>query len=238
MVIEEVLTIKESTNDNLPNHPRFNSPLSTEEAEELLRTLGIDLGFVDQDFDNNDLNKIIRELKAQTSNGVAVLMFIQLQGRLRALPIMVLGSQQHGLNHVFSAMNGVLVKHPPQLFGPVSHDSAAISSNEIHTGGRTETTEAGGLIFDFSANEVEVDGRTIKLSRMEFKLLHFLASHPRQVFSRDKLLAEALNRSAIGSSRNIDVHIRRLREKIEKRPDHPRRIVTIRGVGYRYATKP
>jgi DNA-binding response OmpR family regulator len=66
----------------------------------------------------------------------------------------------------------------------------------------------------------------------EFALLHLFAEHPRQVFSRDRLFE--LCWDAFGDRSTVTTHIRRLREKIEEDPAHPRYIVTVWGVGYRF----
>jgi two-component system phosphate regulon response regulator PhoB len=80
---------------------------------------------------------------------------------------------------------------------------------------------------------VSVRGSAVELSALEFKLLHFLASRPRQIFSREKLLDEVWGRDCSVTPRTVDVHIRRLREKIEARPEEPEYIGTVRGAGYR-----
>ncbi|MGH9452983.1 MAG: winged helix-turn-helix domain-containing protein, partial [Terriglobia bacterium] len=77
-------------------------------------------------------------------------------------------------------------------------------------------------------------GETVELSTLEFKLLEFLASHPRRIFGRDKLLDEVWGRDRFVTPRTVDVHIRRLREKIEMEPDKPRYLQTVRGSGYRF----
>ena len=78
--------------------------------------------------------------------------------------------------------------------------------------------------------EVRLGGQTIPFTRIEFDLLMFLASHPRQVFNRDQLLAHVWGFSR-GGPRTVDVHVRRLRAKL---PDRPL-VVTVRGIGYRLA---
>jgi len=81
---------------------------------------------------------------------------------------------------------------------------------------------------------VTVRGRLVELSALEFKLLYFLASHPRHVFDRDRLLDEVWGRDRFVTPRTVDVHIRRLREKIEPDPRHPQYLKTLRGIGYRF----
>lgn len=92
-----------------------------------------------------------------------------------------------------------------------------------------------GLSIDPSTREVAVEGHTMDLTRLEFDLLLFLASAPRQVFTRAQLLEQVWDSSPEWQDPStVTVHIRRLRRKVETDPDEPRRIVTARGVGYRF----
>lgn len=92
-----------------------------------------------------------------------------------------------------------------------------------------------GLSIDGRTHELIVRGQTVQLSPREFALLHFLARHPGQVFSRATLLDRVWGEDAYISERTVDVHIRWLREHIEEDASRPARILTVRGVGYRFA---
>ncbi|MCW2937052.1 MAG: response regulator receiver protein [Actinomycetia bacterium] len=89
------------------------------------------------------------------------------------------------------------------------------------------------LVVDVGAHEVTLAGEPVSLTAREFDLLAFLLRSPRQAFSRDALLNRVWGWS-FGDSSTVTVHVRRLREKIEKDPTAPARIVTVWGVGYRY----
>ncbi|HEX7276774.1 MAG TPA: response regulator transcription factor, partial [Acidimicrobiales bacterium] len=92
-----------------------------------------------------------------------------------------------------------------------------------------------GLTVDLATREVRVGGELVSLTAKEFDLLTFLASSPRQVFSRDQLLDQVWNSSPEWqSSGTVTEHIRRLRNRIEVDPDHPKWITTVWGVGYRF----
>jgi DNA-binding response OmpR family regulator len=93
----------------------------------------------------------------------------------------------------------------------------------------------GELKIDLDTHEVERSGELIELTAMEFNLLAFLASSPRQVFSRQQLLQNVwASSSEWQDEATVTEHIRRVRRKIEADPDHPRWITTVRGVGYRF----
>jgi len=97
-----------------------------------------------------------------------------------------------------------------------------------------EIVETGNLIINPKTHEATMDSKPVALSPKEFALLYFLAQNPGQVFSRETLLDRVWGADAYVSSRTVDVHIRWLRERIEQNPAHPERIITIRGVGYKF----
>ncbi|WP_022853621.1 response regulator transcription factor [Thermodesulfatator atlanticus] len=98
-----------------------------------------------------------------------------------------------------------------------------------------EVFEAGAFKIDFNRREVHLNGKSIKLTRKEFDLLKILASHPNEVLSREFLRKELWPGKEIYPwSRALDVHIQRLRQKIEPDPEKPRYIITHPGVGYRF----
>jgi DNA-binding response OmpR family regulator len=92
-----------------------------------------------------------------------------------------------------------------------------------------------GLELDAGAREVTRHGKPLRLTAKEFDLLHFLASNPRRVFSREHLMERVWGYSAALDTGTVTVHIRRLREKIEDDPSRPRLLETVWGVGYRFA---
>ena len=94
--------------------------------------------------------------------------------------------------------------------------------------------EDGELRMDFAKRHVEVRGEPVKLTYVEFEILAILARAPGRVFSRTMLLERLWGDAAYRDPRTIDVHIRHLREKIERDPKEPELIFTVRGVGYHF----
>ncbi len=93
--------------------------------------------------------------------------------------------------------------------------------------------QSGGLVIDFSAREVTVDGQRQTLTAHEYELLCALARNCGRVLTRDQLLDEMKGDHADDAfDRSIDVHVSRLRQKIEPDPRHPRYVKTVRGAGY------
>ena len=96
----------------------------------------------------------------------------------------------------------------------------------------TEQIRTAGITIDPEKYEVYVNGRLVSLTFKEYELLKFLASHPGRVFTRDALLNQVWSQDYFGGDRTVDVHIRRLRSKIED-PSHIY-IETVRNIGYRF----
>jgi DNA-binding response OmpR family regulator len=92
----------------------------------------------------------------------------------------------------------------------------------------------GSLTIDQNRHEVRLDDNPIRLKPKEFELLAFLARHKGMALSRDLILERVWGWTFDGNSRTVDVHVRWLREKIEGDPGNPQRIVTVRGIGYRF----
>ncbi len=90
------------------------------------------------------------------------------------------------------------------------------------------------LTMDLARHEVSLAQTLLRLKPKEFDLLVFLARHRGIVLSRDLILERVWDWEYDGGSRTVDVHVRWLREKIERDPAHPSRIVTVRGIGYRF----
>jgi DNA-binding response OmpR family regulator len=101
-------------------------------------------------------------------------------------------------------------------------------------GADDELIETDGLRIDAGRRTVELDGRPIRLTYVEFELLRALAAHPGRVYSRRMLLEALWGGSDYREPRTIDVHVRHLREKLETDPREPEFILTVRGVGYRF----
>ena len=97
-----------------------------------------------------------------------------------------------------------------------------------------EIAEVGPVVLDRSRREVTVNGEPVRLTFSEFELVSQLMSEPGRLFNRQELLRAIWGDSAYRDPRAIDVHIRHLREKLERVPERPELILTVRGAGYRF----
>ena len=91
----------------------------------------------------------------------------------------------------------------------------------------------GDLTIDVTAHEVQRGATLIQLTRLEFDLLVALAKDPGRVFTRDALLSEVWGYRHSTDTRLVNVHVQRLRSKVEHDPEHPEIVMTVRGVGYK-----
>ena len=110
-------------------------------------------------------------------------------------------------------------------------------ANEDRSNGTDSNTEkivAGNLEIDLSSHIVRLSDSPVEMKPREFSLLFLLASNPGRVYTRDQILEGLWGQAYIGDIRTVDVHVRWIREKIEDDPSQPTKIVTVRGVGYRF----
>ena len=109
-------------------------------------------------------------------------------------------------------------------------DQAAAGTPSI----KSEILEFDNLRINMTRREITVDDKVTAFKPKEYDLLTFFGKHLGQVLSREFILERVWGWDFIGDSRTVDVHVRWLREKIEKDPANPRRIITVRGAGYRF----
>ncbi|MBW4700256.1 MAG: response regulator transcription factor [Aphanocapsa lilacina HA4352-LM1] len=107
-----------------------------------------------------------------------------------------------------------------------------------YASGYRDCSPQNGLLVDRNTRQVQLHGRPIDLRAREFDLLAQLADHPGRVYSRDELLEWVWGYDFEGGHRTIDVHVRKLREKLEPDPTRPVYVLTVWGVGYKFAGPP
>jgi two-component system phosphate regulon response regulator PhoB len=98
--------------------------------------------------------------------------------------------------------------------------------------------EIGPFRLDRTARRVFLESNELELTSTEFNLLEFFLTHPGRAYSREQLLESVWGEQRYVTPRTVDVHVRRLRERIEQHPDNPRYLTTVRGFGYRFEDNP
>lgn len=97
-----------------------------------------------------------------------------------------------------------------------------------------DVVEVAGVRLDVERHQVNVDGEDVRLALREFELLELLLRNSGRVMTRGQLIDRIWGSSYVGDTKTLDVHIKRLRSKIERDPSNPERLVTVRGLGYKF----
>lgn len=97
-----------------------------------------------------------------------------------------------------------------------------------------DVVEVGGVRIDVERHQVYVDGEEVRFALREFDLLELLLRNPGRVLTRGQLIDRIWGSDYVGDTKTLDVHIKRLRSKIERDPSKPERLITVRGLGYKY----
>jgi phosphate regulon transcriptional regulator PhoB len=184
----------------------------------------------------NPADLVLLDIMLPDLDGIEICKRVRADERLKNLPIIFLTAKGEEIDRVVGLEVGAddyVVKpfSPRELIARVK----AVLRRREQAPGKEEVIEVSGLRLDSRTHEVTVHGHPIRLSALEFKLLYFLASQPRRVFNREQLLDNVWGRDRFVTPRTVDVHIRRLREKIEGRKGALRYVQTVRGSGYRFS---
>jgi two-component system, OmpR family, response regulator RegX3 len=183
---------------------------------------------------------------AQTGDYEVVILDLMLPGmsgmelcrRLRvesAVPIIMLTAKDAEVDRVLGLEIGAddYITKPFSMAELVGRIRAILRRRELDRSGAAGVIRVGGLALDPIRHEVKVDGEPRRLTPSEFKLLLLLAQVPERVFTRREIMQHLWDSTYVGDQRACDIHISNLRQKIERDPATPERVVTIRGVGYK-----
>lgn len=219
LLVEDDLRLAELVSRYLANHG-FNLSIVSrgDEVVDLVQRDNPDLVILDLGLPGEDGFMICRRLRPAFTN-----------------PILILTARDNDIDHVLGLELGAddyVIKpvEPRVLLARIgvllrrSKPPAAAATGKTLTFGR--------LLINLGARAVKWDGRPVALSRNEFDLLVYLASHPGEIQSRETLFKSLYNRDYDGLDRMLDIRISRLRRKLDDDAEHPERIKTIWGKGY------
>jgi len=180
---------------------------------------------------------VILDLMLPGLDGLEVCRQLRRNDRFAQTPILILSDRSEEADRVVGLEVGAddYVTKPFSTREVVARVRALLRRNE-RAAPQREKVRRGEIVIDPMAHSVSVAGRLIELSALEFRLLHYMASHSGMVFSRDQLLDNVWGNDRTVTPRSVDVYIRRVREKIELKPQEPAYVQTIHGVGYRFAS--
>ncbi len=188
---------------------------------------------------NSPPDLLLLDIMLPDADGLDICRRLRRDERLKALPIIFLTAKSEEVDRIVGLELGAddyVVKpfSPRELLARIK----AVLRRQGRMAEAAEVIAIRDVRLDPRTQDVTVRGTPVELTTLEFKLLYFLASHPRQIFSRERLLDAVWGDDRSVTPRTVDVHIRRLREKIELQPDNPEYIGTVRGAGYRFLSEP
>jgi DNA-binding response OmpR family regulator len=178
---------------------------------------------------------VVLDLMLPKVSGLEVCRRIQADERVPVVMLTARGEEEDRIVGLGIGADDYVVKpfSPRELAARV--EAVLRRVNEVRTGSGAEKSMVfGDLRIDPGAREVTIRDTPVTLTAREFDLLHHMASHPRRVFTRDQLMETVWGYAFAGDTSTVTVHMRRLREKIEPDPAHPRYLQTVWGVGYRF----
>ena len=202
----------------------------------VLTGAGIDVDLVSRGdevmdvFRNNPPDLVLLDVMLPGLDGIEVCKLIRAESMVPIVMLSAKGDTQDVVKGLEAGADDYMVK-------PFRHPSELIA--RIRTRLRRTNTDVSGLLtigdlaIDVQAHQVTRGGKQIALTRLEFDLLVALAKEPGRVFTRDALLSEVWGYRHSTDTRLVNVHVQRLRSKIEHDAEHPEIVVTVRGVGYK-----
>jgi len=201
----------------------------------VLRAEGFDVDFCERGdtafaaFRSSEPNVVLLDLMLPGRDGVEVCRQIRTESGVPIVMLTAKGDTVDVVTGLEAGADDYVVKpfKPKELIARLK----ACLRRPVTT--QNEALRVGDLAIDASAHTVTRDGVLISLTPLEFDLLLAMARQPWQAFSREKLLSDVWGYQHPGDARLVSVHVQRLRAKIEKDPNDPQIVVTVRGVGYK-----
>ena len=182
--------------------------------------------------ENSSPQLVVLDVMLPGTDGLALCRWIRSRGEL---PVIMLTARGDEADRII----GLELGADDYVTKPFSPRELAVRVRTVlrrtaHASLSAERLEFGALRIDARSRDVTLGDAELRLTAKEFDLLFFLASHPRQVFSRDQLMDRVWGYSTVLDTGTVTVHVQRLRSKIEADPKAPRHLETVWGVGYRF----
>jgi DNA-binding response OmpR family regulator len=167
-----------------------------------------------------------------TTSGLDVCDVLRGESDVPIVMLTALGAESEKVSGLETGADAYMTK-PFSVAELVSRVRALLRRRQLDRGSASGTLKVGELALDIARHAATIDGSPLRLTASEFRLMRFLAAEPGRAFTRDELVEHLWEGDFAGDRRAIDVHISNLRRKLEADPRHPRRLVTVRGVGYK-----
>jgi two-component system, OmpR family, response regulator RegX3 len=151
------------------------------------------------------------------------------------VPILMLTARDAEVDRVLGLEAGAddYVTKPFSMIELLARVRAILRRRRLDAQEAQPQREIGGLRLDLERYEASVNGEPVQLTQSELKLLALLSRDPGRVYSRRQIMQHLWNSDFVGDERAADLHVSNIRRKIERDPEHPERLVTVRGAGYK-----
>jgi two-component system response regulator RegX3 len=207
----------------------------------LLRKEGFDVGVAATgpdalvEYDRTGADLVLLDLMLPGLPGTEVCR--QLRGRSN-VPVIMLTAKDSEVDKVVGLELGAddYVTKPFSSRELIARIRAVLRRRGDADSGAASTLEAGPVRMDVDRHVVAVNGATVQLPLKEFELLEYLLRNAGRVLTRGQLIDRVWGSDYVGDTKTLDVHVKRLRSKIERDPGAPRHLVTVRGLGYKFET--
>ncbi len=202
----------------------------------VLTGAGIDVDLVSRGdevmdvFRNNPPDLVLLDVMLPGLDGIEVCKLIRKESMVPIVMLSAKGDTQDVVRGLEAGADDYMVKpfrHPSELIARIRTRLRRTNSDV------TALLTIGDLSIDVTGHEVLRNGKQISLTRLEFDLLVALAKEPGRVFTREALLGEVWGYRHSTDTRLVNVHVQRLRSKVEHDPENPEIVMTVRGVGYK-----
>jgi DNA-binding response OmpR family regulator len=212
---------------------------SLEKLSEEFEVHGLQLVMAQSSLDLDEIARVRPDLLIIDRNLLGAHAFELCKGvrndsRLDHLPVLMTGEGDEADRVIALELGADDYLSKPYSYREMMARVKALLRRVQFTIGTLRPIEIGELRIDPSSYQVTREGKPIQLTTLEFRLLHFLASQPNRMFSRDQLLEHVWGTKQVVIRRNVDTHISRLRKRIELNPNDPVHLKSLRGVGYMF----
>lgn len=185
-------------------------------------------------FRGSHYDLVLLDLMIPKISGMDVLKYIR---QTSTVPVIIISAKDTDLDKTLGLGMGAddYITKPFSVTEVLARVKANIRRNTEYARALAETGQlvSGSLVMDLSARTLEKAGKDIKLTAKEFDILKLLLQNPKKVYTKAQIYSLVWNDAYIGDENAVNVHISRLRDKIEDNPRKPRYIITVWGIGYK-----
>ena len=181
---------------------------------------------------NGTFDLLVLDLMLPGVSGIEVCRRLRSEG---PIPILMLTARDAEVDRVLGLEAGAddYVTKPFSMSELLARVRAILRRRELDAHEAHPTRDIGGIHLDLERYEASVDGEHVQLTQSELKLLALLSRDPGRVYSRREIMQHLWESDYIGDARAADLHISNIRRKIERDPENPERLLTVRGAGYK-----